>query len=273
MKIATVVFSTNSSEVSARPCAIWRRVIRLISVLGIGGLILPPIALSAPNFLIIMGDDMGVETLSSYGLNGDVAVTPKLDELSASGIRFSNMWSQPVCSPTRAKILTGRYGFRIGIGRPIFTPGGAPKIVPERPHDAHPESIGNRYTSRPDAPEGLSLDEFTLPMALKADPELGYETAAFGKWHLSDAGNGYAQRPNLAGFDYFAGGLVGGFEGFFAFSKSVNGIATPRSTVYAPTDKVNDVIAWLGDRNGDIPWFAFLSFHLTHSPYTYRLWS
>ena len=72
-----------------------------------------------PNILVVIGDDMGIETLSSFGLGVDTAKTATLDELAAHGVRFNNFWAQPVCSPTRATILTGRYGFRTGVGGPI----------------------------------------------------------------------------------------------------------------------------------------------------------
>ena len=75
-------------------------------------------ATARPNILLIIGDDMGNETLSCYGLNNDAAKTPTLDNLCANGMRFDSFWSQPVCSPTRATMLTGRYGFRTGVGRP-----------------------------------------------------------------------------------------------------------------------------------------------------------
>ncbi len=71
---------------------------------------------SRPNILLIIGDDMGNETLSCYGLNDNAAKTPTLDDLCAQGVRFDNFWSQPTCSPTRATMLTGRYGFRTGVG-------------------------------------------------------------------------------------------------------------------------------------------------------------
>ncbi|MEE9571252.1 MAG: sulfatase-like hydrolase/transferase, partial [Gammaproteobacteria bacterium] len=76
-------------------------------------------AQAAPNILLIFGDDMGVETLGSYGLGANPPTTATLDEMAREGLRFTNFWSQPVCSPTRATILTGRYGFRTGIGRPV----------------------------------------------------------------------------------------------------------------------------------------------------------
>ena len=73
---------------------------------------------SQPNILLIIGDDMGNEAFSCFGLSDNPAKTPTLDDLCDQGVRFDNFWSQPVCSPTRATMLTGRYGFRTGVGRP-----------------------------------------------------------------------------------------------------------------------------------------------------------
>ncbi|MFL2554036.1 MAG: sulfatase-like hydrolase/transferase [Candidatus Rariloculaceae bacterium] len=73
-------------------------------------------AQAAPNILLIIGDDMGVETLASYGLGENPPKTATLDEMARQGMRFTNFWAQPVCSPTRAAIITGRYSFRTGIG-------------------------------------------------------------------------------------------------------------------------------------------------------------
>ena len=62
------------------------------------------IAQAAPNILLIIGDDMGVETLASYGLGENPPTTIALDELAREGVRFNNFWAQPVCSPTRATV-------------------------------------------------------------------------------------------------------------------------------------------------------------------------
>ena len=78
------------------------------------------VAQAAPNILLIIGDDMGVETLASYGLGENPPKTATLDEMARQGMRFKNFWAQPVCSPTRATIITGRYGFRTGIGFAVF---------------------------------------------------------------------------------------------------------------------------------------------------------
>lgn len=81
-------------------------------------------AATPPNFIFMIGDDMGQETLSCYNVADVAAHTPNLDKLCAEGMRFDNFWSQPVCSPTRATLLTGQYGFENGIGAPLGpTPG------------------------------------------------------------------------------------------------------------------------------------------------------
>ena len=221
---------------------------------------------AAPNILLIIGDDMGVDTLASYGLSEQPPATAALDVLASEGVRFTNFWAQPVCSPTRATVLTGRYGFRTGIGRPV---GGVPMPAPpEIPAWASAEtrnmpnsaSAADRALPRP----YLLPDEFTLPMALKADAEPAYATAAIGKWHLAGDGNGWTDHPNLAGFDHFAGLMGGGPESFFAWNKVVDGVATG-AVGYTPVDKVDDAITWL-DRQGDSPWFLWFAFNLGHTP-------
>ena len=82
------------------------------------------------NVVLLIGDDMGVDTLSSYGEGTDRPLTPVLDGLAASGVLFRNAWSQPVCSPTRAGIFTGRHGFRTGIGHIVTTTSAALSMGP-----------------------------------------------------------------------------------------------------------------------------------------------
>ena len=92
--------------------------VRLFITILATAVISPGVAQAAANILLIIGDDMGVETLASYGLGENPPTTAALDELARDGVRFTNVWSQPLCSPTRATIMTGRYGFRTGIGSP-----------------------------------------------------------------------------------------------------------------------------------------------------------
>ena len=226
---------------------------------------------STPNILLIIGDDMGVETVASYGLGENPPVTANLDDLARNGVRFTNFWAQPVCSPTRATIMTGRYGFRTGIGRPVTNRGPLPE-PPQIPDWALPyvntEAGGGMGMGADDLQSlprhGLGVDEYTLTHAFNANGRLGYATAAIGKWHLADADNGWQDHATRIGFDYFNGGLTGGPESYFAWTEVVDGEVTG-ATGYAPSDKVDDAIAWIGAR-GDRPWFMWMGFNLPHTP-------
>ena len=232
---------------------------------------------SAPNILLIIGDDMGNETLASYGLNNDTATTVTLDQLANEGIRFNNFWTQPVCSPTRATLLTGRYGFRTGIGRPVGGPAGGLQLDDPPPLPAWALSNGApRYMAmgapltgieaidrvRPIPRPGLDLDEYTLPKAF--DNHLNYKTAAIGKWHLGGINNGAVHHPNLVGFDHAATLPAGAPENYFSWNKVVNG-EVAGTVGYTPVDKTNDAINWIAEQE-DNPWFLWLAFNLVHTP-------
>ncbi len=230
---------------------------------------------AAPNILLILGDDMGVETLGSYGLGANPPTTATLDEMARDGVRFTNFWSQPACSPTRATILTGRYGFRTGIGRPVNGGGPLPDI-PELPEWASPAPSGTEggmgggmggmgggdLQALPR--HGLSAEEYTLPMAFRTNEALDYTTAAIGKWHLADPLNGWLENPNRVGFDHYSGLITGTTSSYFAWNKVVDGEVTG-IVGYTPADKTDDAIAWIQDQ-GDRPWFLWFAFNLPHTP-------
>ncbi|MYJ96487.1 MAG: sulfatase-like hydrolase/transferase [Proteobacteria bacterium] len=226
---------------------------------------------STPNILLLIGDDMGVETVASYGVGENPPMTAHIDDLAGKGVRFTRFWAQPVCSPTRATIMTGRYGFRTGIGRPVTNRGPLPE-PPRIPDWALPYvntetggGMGMGADGLQSLPRhGLGVDEYTLTHAFDANGHLGYSTAAIGKWHLADADNGWQDHATRIGFDYFNGGLTGGPESYFAWTEVVDGEVTG-ATGYAPTDKVDDAIAWIGAR-GDRPWFMWMGFNLPHTP-------
>ena len=128
-----------------------------------------------PNFVAIYLDDLGYGDLSCYG--SDAVETPHLDRLAASGVRFTNWYSNsPVCSPSRAGLLTGRHPLRANVPRILGGKRGTP---------------------------GLAESERTLASLLKPQ---GYATAIYGKWHLGVAEE---NRPNAHGFDEFFGFLAG----------------------------------------------------------------
>ena len=228
---------------------------------------------SSPNILVIIGDDMGVETLASFGVGAQTPKTATLDALAQQGVSFGNMWAQPVCSPTRATILTGRYGFRTGVGAPTGDRD-ARGAMPEPP--PVPAGVvefgmgagmgGGMAGADGGARWGITLDEFTLTQGFAARPDLGYDKAAIGKWHLADVRNGWQNHPNLVGFDHFSGLVRCCVESYFAWVHLENGEFSTR-TGYAVSDKVDDAIEWLGNPSErDAPWFLWMAFNTPHTP-------
>ncbi len=237
----------------------------------------------APNFIVLIGDDMGVETLSAYGIGSTPAVTPNLDQLAQRGVLFEHFWAQPICSPTRATLVTGRYGFRTNVLLPVFPrddlfPAQRPAIA----EDARAELQYHPITGfiEPGTPQGglppfiqpgspadggLRADEITLPAVLKSLPA-NYATAAVGKWHLSDSANGWLDHPNLAGFDYYSGVLLGEGDSYQRWLHAENGKASGESG-YIDSRTVDDGINWLQTRQDDEqPWLLWVGFVNPHVP-------
>lgn len=250
----------------------------------------------APNFIILIGDDMAVETVGCYGVGSAPAKTPRIDQLCDDGLRFDNFWSQPVCSPTRATILTGQFGFRNGVGTPATGDPSNEFKVPEKPasspievggrggggggggaggaggrgrgnNDAAPGVQREGYTPPPNERPSISIDSYGLPTALRADTSLGYETAAFGKWHLSSAENGNLEHTSNIGFQHYSGTYPSAVESFFAWSKVIDGEITDGKTGYSTTDVVDDAIEWIGARGDEKPWLAWVAFNAPHTPH------
>ena len=249
---------------------------------------------STPNILFIIADDLGVEQLASFGIGSQPASTPNLDRLAQAGMSFSNVWSQPICSPTRATLLTGRYGFRTGVG--TATPeriggeypelarveGGGPDIssftgLSNKPLEVYEDLAPvfrefRRYFASDDNPAdgpfptgtGLHNDELALPEILRSSDSV-YDTAAIGKWHLGENRNGWLQHPSNVGFDYYSVNMLNQPESYFGWFENVNGIIEQR-TGYTPEQKVDDAINWLSVQ-GDDPWFLWLAFNLPHYPH------
>ena len=203
----------------------------LVAALAMWGSVLTgtPGAMAAENVLLIIADDYGVSSHGLYGYASSSAPTPNLDTLAAQGTVFDNAWATPMCSPTRAAILTGRHGFRTGVGAP---------------------------------PGRINLDEYTVAQAVKT---LGYNTGCFGKWHLAGSNNGEDDNPNLMGFDRFAGYRGATVGDYFNWSKVVDGVITP-CTNYSTTEITNDAIAWI-NQQGSQPWFCWLAYNAPHAPF------
>jgi arylsulfatase A-like enzyme len=134
----------------------------------------------ANNILLIIADDLGASKLGSFSGHAPGVRTPHLDRLASEGVRFQSTWANPLCSPTRALLMTGRYGFRTGVTSAIQFQGS----------------------------NSLGVREVTLPEILH---EAGYSCGLFGKWHLGiNSFQGGVRAPNVAGWNHFSGILGGG---------------------------------------------------------------
>lgn len=185
----------------------------------------------ADNVLLIIADDYGADSMGIFSSTLDTAPTPNLDNLAANGVRFTQCWGNPICAPSRASLLTGRHGFRTGVG----TPGDA-----------------------------IDLSESTIADAFNSG---GFGTACIGKWHLANNQNGGNFNPNMMGFDHYSGPVTGGgINNYFSWPKVVDGQAQqPNVSTYATTENVNDALAWIGGQQND--WFLWLAFNAPHTPY------
>jgi len=211
---------------------------RLLLVLY--SLILPvSCALAQQNTVIIIADDVGTDYFGFSPDAGDTATAPHLGELARSGLVFSRAWTNPVCSPTRAGIITGRYAFRTGVGS-VITGATSPQ---------------------------LDTAEMTLPRLLRDKAPVKYATANTGKWHLH-APVPPLQRvyPNLLGYDLYSGNFNGAIPNYYNWNRILNGQLDTIS-VYATTQTVNDAIAWLDTLDGTRPFFLWLAFNAPHNPY------
>jgi arylsulfatase A len=191
---------------------------------------------SRPNIIILLADDLGWGDLACYG--NESIRTPALDKLSAEGILFTDAYSSaPMCSPSRAGLLTGRNPGRAGIYDWIA----------------------------PDSTHYLKKDEVTISRLLNED---GYQTAICGKWHLNGTmGVPEQSQPDDHGFDYsFATQFSSNHLAPTGFYR--NGEKLYRQNNGYSCDIVtNDAINWLKNSwDGESPFFQFVSFHEVHEP-------
>jgi arylsulfatase A-like enzyme len=192
---------------------------------------------ASPNVLLLVADDLGIDKLGVYATSPSAPPTPHLDALAQHGVRFTTAWANPACSATRAALLTGRYGFRTGVG----------------------------YVEGPDCPD-LALAETTLPERLELDAAFRGTHALIGKWHLGTQTIGGLNAPLLAGFGHYAGILGNlGLESYSAWSKVEDGLASA-GTNYITTDQVDEALEWIGVQPA--AWFCQVSFSAAHAPYS-----
>jgi arylsulfatase A-like enzyme len=189
-----------------------------------------------PNIVIILADDLGNADL---GYRGSDIKTPNIDSLANGGVRLEAFYGMPVCTPSRAELMTGRYAMRYGLQTLVIFP-------------------SHSY--------GLTTDERTLPQALK---DAGYETDMVGKWHLGHADRKYW--PQNRGFDHFYGNLVGEVD---YFTKARGGIIDWqrdgkffKEDGYFTTLIGNEAVKIIKNHDTAKPLFLYVASLAPHAPY------
>jgi len=189
-----------------------------------------------PNVVVIVADDLGWGDVGFHG--GDID-TPSLDRLASEGIELNRFYTTPICSPTRAALMTGRNPMRLGVAYGVILPW---------------DSIG------------IHPDERFMSESFLAD---GYQTAIVGKWHLGHSQQGF--HPNERGFEHFYGHLhteVGYFppfanQGGTDFQRNGETIDDQGYETFLLADEVS---RYIRERDRDRPFFIYLPFLAPHTP-------
>tara|TARA_B110000444_G_scaffold253369_1_gene284132 strand:- start:1077 stop:2387 length:1311 start_codon:yes stop_codon:yes gene_type:complete len=180
------------------------------------------------NILLIIVDDVGLDATIGYNVGSQKPNMPNLQNLISSGVKFNNVWSNPVCSPTRSTILTGKYGFRTSV-----------------------LNVDNK----------LSTSENSLHKYLTQNTN--YSSALIGKWHLSGSPADH-NHPNNLGIDYYSGMIGGGIKNYSNWNFSENG-SNSNTTQYSTTKLTNEAINWINKQ--DSQWFMWLAYNAPHTPF------
>ena len=194
-------------------------------------------AATKPNIIHIVADDLGWKDV---GFNGCTDIkTPNLDKLAATGAKLTQFYVQPMCTPTRAAIMTGRYPFRYGLQTAVI-----PSV--------------SAY--------GLDTTEWLMPQCLK---EAGYETAIIGKWHLGHAAPKWW--PRQRGFDYQYGAMIGELDYFTHDEHGVLDWFRDNQPVkeegYTTTLIGQDAVRLIERHDASKPLYLYLTFNAPHTPY------
>jgi len=189
-----------------------------------------------PNVVIFVADDLG---WADVGFHGGRIETPSLDRLAREGLELSRFYATPICSPTRAAVMTGRDPMKLGIAYATIDPW---------------DNIG------------VHPEEHFLPQSFKA---AGYQTAIIGKWHLGHAQQTY--HPNSRGFDHFYGHLhtevayfppyaIQGAQDFQRNGKSVD------DEGYETFLLADEAVRWIRGRDESRPFLLYMPFLAPHTP-------
>lgn len=200
---------------------------------------------SQRNVVLIIADDLGKDYCDIYSDHGPSVVNlTNVRRLLTRGVVFNNAWSNPLCSPTRAGILTGRYSFRTGVG----------------------DVVDGSNTK-------LSLTETIIPKMLNLYSPNGISKACIGKWHVTTSAPAGYNYPITMGYDHYEGNLSGALGqpgqlaiGYDNWTKIKNGVSS-NCTNYATTENVNNAISYINSQPATKPFYLHLAFNAPHTPY------
>ena len=212
----------------------------------------------SPNVLIVMMDDLGYGDVS---LNGAIYDTPNIDSIGENGLNFTNFYSAySVCSPARFAALTGRYPYR----------GYADNVIYPTVQSVSPFAQTRIFNSieMGNNADGMLGDEITMAEAFKA---AGYNTGAFGKWHLGDYGE---YLPTNQGFDYFYGSHhVNDMKPFYHVTEENGEWEIAHSTKDLKDQSMatkwihDEISSWIAEQSqSDKPFFAYYATPWPHAP-------
>jgi arylsulfatase A-like enzyme len=210
----------------------------LLILASLAGLLTAPVHAQEwrPNFVVILADDLDNADL---GYRGAEIATPNIDGLAKAGVRLESFYGMPVCTPSRAQLMTGRYAMRHGLQTLVIFP-------------------SHKY--------GLPTDERTLPQALK---EAGYQTYMVGKWHLGHADRKYW--PQNRGFDHFYGNVLGEED---YFTKERGGLIDwqrngefLKEDGYHTTLIGSEAVKLIEAQDPQKPFFLYFASMAPHAPY------
>ena len=175
---------------------------------------------------------MGIDSTPGFGINEDLPVTPTLDSFREKGLSFTNCWAAPQCSPTRAAIMSGKFGIKTGVMRP---------------------------------PLILETSHTSLFTKIKEHSITDYSMGLIGKWHIGGSSTSNYSHPKDSGVPYYEGVFTSQVPDYYSWTKVNSDGVEEQVDEYATTHLTNNAISWI--ENQTKPWFLWLAHVAPHKPF------
>lgn len=186
----------------------------------------------SPNILLIIADDMGIDSTPGFGVTEDLPVTPTLDSFREKGLSFTNCWAAPQCSPTRAAIMSGKFGIKTGVMRP---------------------------------PLILETSHTSLFTKIKEQSITDYSMGLIGKWHIGGSSTSNYSHPKDSGVPYYEGVFTSQVPDYYSWTKVNSDGVEEQVNEYVTAHLTNKAISWIDNQTK--PWFLWLAHVAPHTPF------